>query len=178
MTDNKQPMLDWLREIISHEPWNEDELVDGANEWLAVAYADEYHEQAEREFHQAYEQGMRRIAALKPQVVPYRHDPALPSLPDKPDGQLHGIGFVYDEDRDDRVLVAIDDLRAKWPIVALAEHEGGLRVFTRLPIGESSINVCGDEWCVDEFVPYQGRWQEVDYRFMRECVGQVVKQQK
>jgi hypothetical protein len=171
-------MLDWLREIISHEPWSEDELADWANEWLAVAYDNDYHEQAEREFRLAYERGMRRIAGLKPQVVPYRHDPALPSLPDKPDGQLHGVGFIYDEDRDDRVLVAIDDLKANSAIVALAEHEGGLRVFARLPIGKSSINVCGDEWVVEEVVPYKGRWTEVDRDFMRQCVAQVLTQKK
>ena len=175
---NRDAMIEQLREIISHEPWNKDDLIEWANEWLAVSYDDEYHEQVEREFHRVYEQGLRRISALRPQVVPYRHDPALPALPDKPNGQLHGVGFIYDEDRDDRVLVAIDDLKANSAIVALAEHEGGLRVYTRLPIGESSINVCGDEWVVEEFVPYQGRWTEVTPDFRRECVAQVLGQQK
>jgi hypothetical protein len=128
----------------------------------------------DRHFQEAQEQGLRRISALKPQVVPYRHDPMVPILPDEPDGQLHGVGFVYDEDRDDRVLVAIDDLKANPEIVALAEHEGGLRVFTTLPIGESSINVCGDEWVVEEFVPYKGRWTEVTTDFKKECVAQVL----
>jgi hypothetical protein len=177
MKEQKQQMLDWLGEIISHKPWNEDNLTDWANQWFGLDYDNDYHEQLEREAQKAHEQGLSRIATLKPQVVPYQHDLALPALPDEPDGQLHGIGFIYDEDRDDRVLVAIDDLKANSGIVALAEHEGGLVVYTRLPIGESSINVCGDEWVVEEFVPFQGRWEEVTSTFMRKCVAQVLGQQ-
>jgi hypothetical protein len=172
-------LMDRLREIVSQEsPWNKDDLIEWAIEWLAVSSYDQYHEQAEREFHLAYEQGMRPIAALKPQVVPYQHDPALPALPDKAHGQLHGIGFIYNGDRDDRVLVAIDDLKTNPAIVALAEHEGTLRVYTRLPIGLASISVCGDEWVVEEFVPYMDRWEEVPSTFMRKCVARVLGQQK
>jgi len=45
-------------------------------------------------------------------VPPYEHD-NLPELPQMPDGQLHEIGFIYDHDRDNRVLVAIEKLRAQ-----------------------------------------------------------------
>jgi hypothetical protein len=178
MTDVKQPMLDWLREIVAQESLNEEELSDWANEWLAVSYHDDYHEQTEREMYQAHEHGLLQMSALRPQVVPYRNDPALPTLPDKPHGQLHGIGFIYDEDRDDRVLVAIGQLKNTPGLIALAEHEGSLRIYTRSPIDLSSINVCGDEWVVEEFVPYRSRWTEVTNTFMRKCVAQVLEEQK
>jgi hypothetical protein len=98
----------------------------------------------------------------------------LPVLPDLPDGQLHGIGFIYDEDRDDRVLVAIDKLKDTPGLVALAEHKGSLAIYSRLPVGVTSISVCGDEWEITEFVPYQGRWTEVTPKFMKDCVAQVL----
>jgi hypothetical protein len=146
--------LDRLREIVSAEPWDEDELADWAGEFLAAHHDD---------FWERWNEDVRRrthgqLSMLRPMVGPYRHDPALPPLPDPPDGQLHGIGFVYDEDRDDRVLAAIDQLKAHGGIVAVAEHEGRLAIYTRNRVGESSVEVCGDTWVIAELVPCGGRW--------------------
>jgi hypothetical protein len=116
----------------------------------------------------------QRVPQLKRQVGTYRPDPDLPALPDTPDGELHGVGFVYDEDRDDRVLVAIDTLRDKPGLVAVAEREGVLAVYTRLPLGKSSLTVCEDEWVIEEFVPHQGRWTEVTPDFTKDCVARVL----
>jgi hypothetical protein len=122
--------IEWLREIVSPEPCSEDDPVAWASEVLA-SYDDD--DDTWRERAQEYaRQERKQIAALKPLVGPYEHDPALPPLPD---GQLHGIGFIYDGDRDDRVLVAIDKLKEHPGLVALAEHEGVLRIYARLPLG-------------------------------------------
>jgi len=118
------------------------------------------------------------IPPLKLQVFPYLHDPALPALPDNPDGALHGIGFIYDEDRDDRVLVAIDQLKDNPSLVALAEHEGDLKTYSHLTLGLTQIEVCDDVWVVTEFVPYQGRWVEVTPQFVNECVAMVLVHHK
>ena len=120
----------------------------------------------------------RRMPTLKRLVRPYQHDALLPALPQSPHGQLHGVGFIYDEDRDDRVLVAIDQLRDHPGLVALAEHEGGLTTYARLPLGLNSVSVCDDEWVVTEFVPYQGRWVEVTPQFVNECVAMVLGHHK
>jgi hypothetical protein len=162
--------LNRLREIVSREPWSEDELAEWANEFLGACDDNGMWEQVDRERRRQEQQ----IPELRPQVGPYRHDPALPALPDPPDGQLHGVGFIYDEDRDDRVLVAIDRLKDNPDVVALAEHEGGLKIYSRLPVGRTSMLVCEDEWVVTEFVPYQGRWTEVTPDFKKDCVAQVL----
>jgi hypothetical protein len=67
---------------------------------------------------------------------------------------LHGIGFIYDEDRDNRVLEAIDLLRHHREIIAVREHEGGLAVFTRaeIPGLSSGIDLTSDSWGIDQFV--------------------------
>lgn len=161
MNIDKTELLDDLREIMAEEPWDQDALTDWAINWLHRDN-DDLSERYEEESRQE----RRQIAILKPQVVPYKHNPNLPALPDSPDGQLHGIGFIYDEDRDDRVLVAIDQLKSRKGIVALAEHEGMLAIYSRKAIGLNSISVCGDEWCVTEFVPYRGRWEEVTKEFL------------
>jgi hypothetical protein len=137
-------VIEWLREIVSQEPWNEDDLVDWANEFLAVSYDgnDDFWERIDQERRYMEQQ----LPQLIRQVAPYQHDPRLPALPDVPDGQLHGIGFIFDGDRDDRVLVAIDKLKDTPGLVALAEHEGVLAIYSRLPVGETSITVCSDEW--------------------------------
>src|SRR5271154_6035821 len=116
-------LLDDLRAIMAEEPWDEDALTDWAINWLNRNDDDSW-----LRFEEEDRQKQLQLAILKPQVVPYKHNPNLPALPDQPDGQLHGIGFIYDEDRDDRVLVAIDQLKSRTGIVALAEHEGGLEI--------------------------------------------------
>jgi hypothetical protein len=161
--------MDCLRAIVSQEPpWSEDDLAEWANEFLFL-----YEENAERkkQHMQAIQEQERRfrehvIPPLKLQVEPYRHDPSLPPLPKSPHGQLHGIGFIYDEDRDDRVLVAIDHLQNTPGLVALAEHEGGPDVYARKPSGLTTVSVGCDEWGVlSEFIPHEGHWKELTVDF-------------
>jgi hypothetical protein len=159
-----------LREIVSREPWDQGDLAEWANEFLYCFEVDE----DEGRWREAGARQERQVQQRKPLVGPYRPDPRSPALPDRPDGQLHGIGFIYDEDRDDRVLVAIDKLRADPGLVAVAEHEGCLWVYSRLPLGLNSVVVCGDQWAVAEFVPHLGRWVEVTPEFLKDCVARVV----
>lgn len=165
--EKQQELLDDLRAIMAEEPWDEDALTDWAINWLHNDSDDSW-----ERFEEEDRQKERQLAILRPQVVPYKHNPNLPALPDQPDGQLHGIGFIYDEDRDDRVLVAIDQLKSRKGIVAVAEREGGLKIYTRKQIGLNSIGVCSDEWCVTEFVPYRGRWEEVTKEFTEKTAWQ------
>jgi hypothetical protein len=163
----KTALMARLRQIVAREPWDQGGLAEWANEFL-------YWFETEEDEGRWREAGARQVQQLKPLVGPYRPDPGLPALPDRPDGQLHGIGFIYDEDRDDRVLVAIDKLRANPGLVAVAEHEGCLRVYSRLPLGLNSMVVGGDQWAVAEFVPHLGRWVEVTPEFLKDCVARVV----
>lgn len=151
-------MTDWLRNIVSKEPWDEEALADWANEFLAV-----YHHDDSWELHREenFRDEQAKIKTLKPLVVPYQHDAVLPALPLSPSAQLHGIGFIYDEDQDDRVLIAIDQLKQHGGIVAVAEHEGELTIYTRSKLGESDIEVCGDTWIITEFMPDKGCWREI-----------------
>jgi hypothetical protein len=157
---------DWLLEIVAEDEWDEDELAEWANDFLIDHYQGDYD-------HTGCDE-RAKIDVLKPLVTQYKHDHSLPKLPAKPDGSLHGIGFVYDEDSDDRVLVAIDQLKDDHDVVALAEHEGVVEIYSRLPTGLTGLSVCDDEWCVNEYVPYRGRWIEVDQQFIKNCVAQVL----
>jgi hypothetical protein len=148
-------------------PGDQDDLAEWANEFLYWFETDEY----EDRWREAAARQEREVGQLRPLVGPYRHDPGLPPLPDPPDGQLHGVGFIYDEDRDDRVLVAIDKLKDNPDLVALAEHEGGLKIYARLPFGKAQVDVCDDVWVIEEFVPYRGRWVEATPEFVRDCLA-------
>ncbi len=127
------------------------------------------------------------IDILKSKVVEYRYDSKVPPLPKprwkkhwedfKPDGQLYGIGFIYDDDKDDRVLIAIDKVKHNSDIVALAEHKGELSIYTQMPtyikgmcIGDDDVDELSDEWNIEEFVPYKGEWICVDEGFITNCV--------
>ena len=154
-------IIDRLWTILSRPPWSDDDLAEWAEEFL-MAY--EEVKMAER-IDQERLLRERRMPPLKRLVRPYQHDALLPALPQSPHGQLHGVGFIYDEDRDDRVLVAIDDLKDTPGLVALAEHEGGLEVYARKPTGLTTVSVGCDEWGVTEFIPHQGRWKEVTADF-------------
>lgn len=106
-----------------------------------------------------------RIATLKPLVQPFHAD-NVPALPEQPAGMLHGVGFILDEDNDYRVLVAIDQLPAelRGKIVALAEHEGGVTIYSREPTNIGGMTVCMDEWSVDRELIVAGRkWAEAEW---------------
>ena len=172
MTEVPTAMIARLRRLVSQEPCSPDDLAEWANEFL-FAYDDGgMWDQLEQERRRQQQQ----VPHLKRQVGPYWHDPALPPLPDSPHGQLHGVGFVYDEDRDDRVLVAIDKLKDQPGLVALAEHEGSLLIYSRLLVGLDSLVVCGDQWTVTEFLPYRGSWTEATPEFVRDCVARMLGQ--
>lgn len=158
----------WLLDIVRQDEWNEEDLAEWANEFLALYY----HEVPEND--EEYQRDRKRIRLLKPSVVPYKHDNTLPELPEEPDGSIHGVGFIYDEDTDDRVLVAIDNIRDRKDLVAVSEHEGSVKVYSRRPTGITGMHACLDEWGVTEYVPYRGRWVEVNQQFMADCVSQVL----
>jgi hypothetical protein len=165
-------LMDCLREIVSQEPpWSEDDLAEWADEFLFLYEENSERKKQHMQHIQAIQEQERRlweqvIPPLKRLVRPYQHDALLPALPQSPHGQLHGVGFIYDEDRDDRVLVAIDDLKDTPGLVALAEHEGGLEVYARKPTGLTTVSVGCDEWGVlSEFIPHQGRWKELTVDF-------------
>lgn len=160
----------WLLEIIAGDEWNEDDLAGWAEEFMH----DQYQGNRQADFEEQIKREMAKIPVLKPLVTEYKHDRLLPKLPHEANGALHGIGFIYDEDNDDRVLVAIEQLKDNRDIVALAEHEGGLNIYSRQPTGLSGMSICGDEWCVNEYVPYRGRWIEADREFIKNCVAQVL----
>lgn len=105
---------------------------------------------------------MTQIDELKKHVGKYFEKPALPKLPQTPDGALYGIGFIFDEDKDERVLVAIDKLRDWSRVVAVSETHGNLSVYTRLPLKLDYLTVCDDTWSVLELVPHNGMWVELD----------------
>lgn len=150
------------------------------------------------------------IEYLRSLVQPYVADQNLPLL--KCDGQLHGVGFILDEDEDYRVLVAIEKLLieqihvksdvfgertpilgkettkilsehiAKNPFtnfVAVAEHEGGLDVFSRkASYVHGELNVCLDCWQVEQFVAFNGEWVETTSDFSNDCINIVLGLQK
>ena len=108
-----------------------------------------------------------QIEKLKSLVIEYKHHHSLPPLPEKPHGSLFGIGFIYDEDMDTRVLMAIEMLfefemlKGVKNIVAVHEHEGTLAIYSKNPCGYSEIEVCGDNWSVYNFLSRNGEWIEI-----------------
>jgi two-component system OmpR family response regulator len=137
-------LREWLREIAAKDEWtdeDEDDLREWASEYLGYYDLDDFDEpDPERDM----------IPGLKEQVAPYKHDPSLPTLPHRPDGALHGIGFIYDHDHDDRVLVAVHYLRHDREVVAVAECKGRVTIYTRVPTAREYVNVCHDSWHVTE----------------------------
>jgi hypothetical protein len=166
---------DKVLEAIVNNDWDELELEGWAREFFEDRYGEDYRDDG-RSY---YEQEMTKIDVLRPLVKEWDNDWwGLPRLPKTPNGSLHGIGFIYDEDKDDRVLVAIDQLKNNPDIVALAEHEGSVDIYTRIPTGLTNLDVCSDVWCVTEYVPYQAQWVEVDEQFIKNCVAQVLGRRK
>lgn len=154
-----------ILDLASSEDWNEDVLEDIA-EWAEdflnfVGYGgieDEQYYAMEKE---AIDSDYARIKKLSAAVVSFsvedRYKKIIP-LPDVPDGKLHGIGFIYDHDKDDRVLLAIDYLKDRKGIIAVSERKGCMDVYTISPSGINNITVCNDEWPVTEYVPLDGEW--------------------
>lgn len=108
-----------------------------------------------------------KIEKLKSLVIEYKHHRSLPPLPEKPHGSLFDIGFIYDEDMDTRVLMAIEMLfafemlKGVKNIVAVHEHKGTLAIYSINPCGYSEIEVFGDNWSIFNFLPKNGKWIEV-----------------
>jgi len=114
-----------------------------------------------------------------------------PKLPKKPDGFLYGVGFIFDEDFDLRVLVAINKLNeyfidwalmggplSKEDLIAVSEHEGVLKIYSRHPVYLKELPVCGDIWQIESHVPYMEKWIKIDEDFMISCVHHVLSARK
>ena len=99
-----------------------------------------------------------RIEELRSLVKEYIHDNKNPELPKEPSGSLFGIGFIYDEDRDDRVLIAIDKIKYMKGIVAVGESKGVINIYGNLSYKLESIELCGDTWSVNEVLFKDGEW--------------------
>lgn len=109
-----------------------------------------------------YDNESKQIKELKPQIKKYKHDSSYPLLPKKPHGSLFDVGFIYDEDEDERILVAIKKLITSFTdILAVHEHEGVFTVYSKKPsVDIKEILVCNDLWTVFEYVPQNGKWIE------------------
>ena len=106
-----------------------------------------------------------KIKKLRCLVTEYKHHHSLPTLPKKPHGSLFGIGFIYDEDRDQTILVAIELLKDKKNIVAVYEHKGIITIYSKDPCETKKIEACGDIWPVYNFVPENGEWIKVERNY-------------
>ena len=164
-----QELKDDLLAIVSQPEWNEAELLDWAEDFLEQegddrGTADYLAEQHARQF--------AKLDELKAQVRPARfpeEDRAVP-LPQEPDGMVHGIGFIYDEDRDSRVLLAIDQLKDfKW-VLAVSEHEGCLTIYSFVPTCLQEMIVADDVWSIKEFVAFRGKWVLADRAFVEKLL--------
>jgi hypothetical protein len=109
----------------------------------------------------------KKTKKLKPLITEYKHQRSLPTLPKKPHGSLFGIGFIYDEDIDKRILVAIELLKDNKKIVAVYEHKGIITIYSKDPCETKKIEVCNDIWPVYNYVPENGKCVEVkrNYNF-------------
>lgn len=162
---------------------------DMMNDYSSLRWGDEYEEHmaAMRVEHEREEYEIKR---LKTQIKSgFQLPDGCPPLPFRnPEGTLFGIGIGYDEDNDDRVIVAAAKLGNYFAqikggnyvdtddIVALYEHEGGLNIFTLDPITQafgdmSDIEVCGDTWSVTQYVPCGPLgWVAVTPKYIWDCV--------
>jgi len=102
-----------------------------------------------------------QIEKFKSLVTEYKHDLLLPTLPKNPHGSLFGIGFIYDEDMDTRVLMAIELLKDQKNIVAVYEHKGIIEIYSKDTCKIKEIIVCNDIWPVYNYVPENEKWVEV-----------------
>lgn len=202
-------LLNSLKSLIAQaeeEQWTEGDLEDALYEILRIDYDDD------NQRHQESRQEYDHICVLENIVQPYPYmkdcqpDTTLPALPtEEPGGVLHGVVIVYDEDQDNRVLVAIEKLlmheawvRNLWDpdrsigkestceiqrirdklsgIVAVAEHEGVIDVYCREPFDFlESISLCDDEWQVRQWLPINGKWVEMDREFKLGCVHEFFR---
>jgi len=102
-----------------------------------------------------------QIEKFKSLVTEYKHDLLLPTLPKNPNGSLFGIGFIYDEDMDKRILMAIELLKDQKNIVAVYEHKGIIEIYSKDPCKIKEIIVCNDICPVCNYVPENEKWVEV-----------------
>lgn len=123
---------------------------------------EEYFDKDEECFYEddTVEDEYREINDLRLLVKEYKYNSFSRILPKDPNGSLFGIGFIYDDDEDDRVLVAIRKLKHRENIIAIGERKGALTIYSKYPSNDpiSELQVCGDYWCVDEYVFEDDTW--------------------
>lgn len=128
---------------------------------------------------------VQSINELKKSVKPWSRPAHLPKFTHsdvypggEPDGELLGIGFIYDHDQDDRVLVAIKKLHDQGrQVYAVQEYKATLTLFSDKPTFLESISVCDDHWHIKEFVLFNGKWVALP-AFAKMCVDMVLKSEQ
>jgi hypothetical protein len=89
---------------------------------------------------------------------------------------LYGVGFDYQREFDERILVAISKLvLSHKSIIAVFKYKGSLKVYTVVPLdlnamrlrgylyddrSQRFLQVCGDLWYIEQYVPCENDWVE------------------
>ena len=150
-------LIEEIKGIVSKDAADQEEIAEWCQEFLW-----EFNQDDEKAHREALLNNLgAEIERLEQMIVPYTPDPTLPPLPEKPAGQLFGIAFIYDEDKDKRILTAIDQLRDAG-IIAIREHQGTFQLWSRKQTKIMGVSICdGDEWSVqEEYVPKKGGWHK------------------
>jgi len=162
-------------------------------EFYSLRYGD-YYEDHMASLRAASEREYAEIDGLKPQIQSgFQLPDGCPPLPfQNPKDTLLGVGIGYDEDHDDRVIVAAAKLSNYFSemkggnyigihdIVAIREHEGSLNIFTLNPITQTygdmaDIEVCGDTWNVTQYVPCGPLgWIAMTPKYIWNCVQEAL----
>lgn len=103
----------------------------------------------------------QQIHMLREHIMEYEDNEL--NLPCKPVGELFGIAFCYDEDMDDRILIAIMMLAHFAQIVAVREHEGSLDIYTMVPVDlDGDLFIGCDVWKVTQHIFINGVWEQLE----------------
>lgn len=151
---NEDEQIEKLKKLLEeYDCTNEIEEIEYLDKWEQIQELEELL----REY-RTQENADEQIEKFKSLVTEYKHDFLLPTLPKNPHGSLFDIGFIYDEDMDERILMAIELLKDKKNIVAVYEHKGTIEIYSKDPCKIKEIKVCNDIWPVYNYVPENGKW--------------------
>jgi len=145
-------------------------------------------------------ESLNKIPELKSKVDKYDPLPELPLFNEcqgekEPSCQLYGVGIIYDEDYDDRILLAIDKINSfaeleceqnnyevwldqTWKncwdnLCVVREHEGGIKFFMRHAVCLSGdLEVADDVWGIEQLVPINGEWVTVTDDLMIDALNE------